>query len=187
MQNGLFPVFPRGGLRVLWCSSKRVWCAWRDGDPFTTAHGHAKRAPPDAPPIWSRNQPTCGGSCSHAGSTCNSAEAPVVASVVLTFTRRCDGPRKTFGRCWWIFWWVFWWLSPLPRESFGSPFTAFSRLFERLMGLLVRPSWPSAPVMRQNGRSQGQQASGLSPLSEPPSCRARLPCTIHPSLTQRAS
>jgi hypothetical protein len=38
----------------------------------------------------------------------------------------------------------------------------------------------------QNGRSQGQ-ASGLSPLSEPPSCRARSPCTIHPSLTQRAS
>lgn len=41
-------------------------------------------------------------------------------------------PRAIFGRCWWIFWWVFWWLSPLPRESFGSPFTAFSRLFERL-------------------------------------------------------
>jgi len=41
-----FPSFPGEDLRVLWCSSKRVWCAWRDGDPFTTAHGLASVRPP---------------------------------------------------------------------------------------------------------------------------------------------
>ena len=96
-----FPSFPAGGLRVLWCSSKRVWtCAWCDGDPFTTAHGHAKRAPPDAPPIWSRNQPTCGGSCSHTRAVHVTVRKQQLSRlscfipVPVTFTRRCDGRAK---------------------------------------------------------------------------------------------